>query len=57
MKTLTTYDALTEILDRRKSKYKQLEKQLDYLVAQYGKESIEVYNFLNSPFLPVSSRE
>ena len=43
----TVYEFMAERADRRTKQYKELEKQLDLLVLEFGKESKEVNDFFN----------
>lgn len=45
---MKVYKFLAETADRRTKEYKELDKQLDILVAKYGKDSKEVETFFNT---------
>lgn len=42
---MKVYNFMSEVADRRKKEYKQLENILDRLTEKYGKESKEVNEF------------
>ena len=48
----TIYKFLSETADKRTKQYKHLQKHLDELVAIFGKDSKEVNDFFNTPYLP-----
>lgn len=45
MKTCKCYDFMAENADRRTSKYKELERELDLLTKIFGKDSVQVQRF------------
>ena len=47
MKTCKCYEFMAEIADRRTSKYKELEIELDTITKTFGKESFQVKRFFD----------
>ena len=50
METITMYEYLAEIGDRRTKEYKKCTNELDKLVAKFGKESKQVDDFFNQKY-------
>ena len=45
MKTCKCYEFMAEIADRRTTRYKELERELDFITKTFGKNSFQVQRF------------